>query len=239
MAETKRVNDQYKITSPTIIIDGNLRVLGSTTTVETTNSAITDNIIVLNSGETGVGITQGTSGIQIDRGQAEDVKLVFSEADYAWKFETPSAYLVVKGATPVDPEDFATKGYVDSGVGVVPGGIQGSVQYKNLGALAGDSNFVWDSTSLFLQDLIITTGSISATSTNGDLSLAANGTGTIYVKNVLKLENEITDPTAVIGSNLFYAKTPGNAGSGLYFSNTTASDELVSKKKAILFGLIF
>ena len=68
MAETKRVSDQYTISAPTIIIDGNLTVSGSTTSVETTNSTITDNIIVLNQGETGAGITAVTSGIEIERG---------------------------------------------------------------------------------------------------------------------------------------------------------------------------
>ena len=50
MAETKRVSDQYKISAPAIVIDGNLTVMGSTTSVETINSVIQDNILVLNEG---------------------------------------------------------------------------------------------------------------------------------------------------------------------------------------------
>lgn len=84
MAEVKKINDQYTISAPTIIIDGNLTVSGSTTSVETTNSTLTDNVIVLNEGETGTGITAGTSGIEIDRGTEDSATLLFNEADDAW-----------------------------------------------------------------------------------------------------------------------------------------------------------
>lgn len=53
------------------IITGNLTVLGVSTTIESTNATIADNIIVLNDGEINAGVTLNgsTSGIRIDRGQ--------------------------------------------------------------------------------------------------------------------------------------------------------------------------
>lgn len=52
------------------IITGNLTVLGTTTTIESTNASIKDNVIVLNDGQTGdSGISLITSGLRIDRGQ--------------------------------------------------------------------------------------------------------------------------------------------------------------------------
>lgn len=50
-----------------VIVTGDLRVLGNTTTVDTTNLQIEDNIILLNKGETGSGVTEGSAGIQIQR----------------------------------------------------------------------------------------------------------------------------------------------------------------------------
>lgn len=50
-----------------VIITGDLRVLGNTTTVDTTNLQIEDNIILLNKGETGSGVSEGSAGIQIQR----------------------------------------------------------------------------------------------------------------------------------------------------------------------------
>jgi len=61
-------------------ITGDLIVEGETTTVNTTNLDIEDNIIVLNKGETGAGVGEGTSGIRIDRGTREDAQLIFDES---------------------------------------------------------------------------------------------------------------------------------------------------------------
>ena len=46
-------------------------------------------------------------------------------------------------------------------------------------------------------------------------------------------------PTAVSGNAILYADTVGSAGSGLFVVNSgTASDELVTKSKAIVFSII-
>lgn len=50
-----------------VIVTGDLRVMGTTTTIDTTNLTIEDNVILLNKGEGGQGITEGTSGIRIQR----------------------------------------------------------------------------------------------------------------------------------------------------------------------------
>lgn len=239
MAETKRVSDQYKISAPTIVIDGNLTVMGSTTSVETINSVIQDNIIVLNEGEVGAGITEGTAGIEVDRGSLANSTFTFNETGDVWEAKIGSSYAIVRGATPVDDNDLVTKAYLTSGAGVIAGGVNGSVQFNTANTLDGDNDFLWTGTTLIVKDIDISTGSISRSTTNGDLEISANGTGALFLRSVLKLENEVSDPSSTAGSNKVYAKTPGNAGSGLYFKNTTTSDELVSKSKAILFGLIF
>lgn len=89
-----RVNGDYKIqigqggtitldtNSGTLNVLGNLTVTGTTTTLNTTNLAIEDNIIVLNRGETGNGVAAGTAGIQISRGTATrgDAQLFWDES---------------------------------------------------------------------------------------------------------------------------------------------------------------
>ena len=49
-----------------------LTVNGTLTSIASTNTTITDNTIVLNSGESGAGVTAGTAGFSIDRGTADD-----------------------------------------------------------------------------------------------------------------------------------------------------------------------
>ena len=56
-----------------------LTVTGTQTTLNTVDSTVKDNIILLNSGEAGAGITLLSGGIQIDRGTKPDASLVFDE----------------------------------------------------------------------------------------------------------------------------------------------------------------
>ena len=63
----------------TTTLTGNLTVQGTTTTVNSSDLSLKDNIIVLNDGETGSGVTLNTSGIRIDRGSQNDATLLFDE----------------------------------------------------------------------------------------------------------------------------------------------------------------
>ena len=71
-----------------VVITGDLLVMGDTTTVSTTNLDIEDNIIRLNVGETGAGVTEGTSGVEIVRGSLPNATLVFDESVEHWNSET-------------------------------------------------------------------------------------------------------------------------------------------------------
>ena len=68
-----------------LVVTGDLTVQGSLTSIETTNTAITDNVIVLNSGETGAGITSVTSGIEIERGSEGNKTFVYHETNGQWE----------------------------------------------------------------------------------------------------------------------------------------------------------
>jgi hypothetical protein len=63
----------------TVELSGNLLVRGTTTTVESITTTIKDNIITLNSGETGAGITLNEAGIEIDRGQLANAFFKYDE----------------------------------------------------------------------------------------------------------------------------------------------------------------
>jgi hypothetical protein len=62
--------DTTKLVPGTVVINGNLDVIGSTTWIESTNLTITDNVIELNSGYSS-SIFGGTSGINIKRGSSQ------------------------------------------------------------------------------------------------------------------------------------------------------------------------
>ena len=88
----------------TVVVTGNLTVQGQTTYLETTDSVIEDNIIILNRGETGNGITRdGAAGIRIDRGNRPDAQWLFVD-NVTWT-DTANAGPVDQGAwSPRDPQ---------------------------------------------------------------------------------------------------------------------------------------
>ena len=74
------------------IISGNLTVSGTSTTVSTTNTFVTDAVLTLNSGESGNGVTGGVGGFEVDRGANSGVdnplaRFVFDESDDKWKVQ--------------------------------------------------------------------------------------------------------------------------------------------------------
>lgn len=76
--------------SGNIVVDGNLVIGGSTTTISTEDLAISDNIIVLNDGEQGAGVSLNQSGIQIDRGSEPHSFFIFDE-QMSWTDPTTGA----------------------------------------------------------------------------------------------------------------------------------------------------
>jgi len=67
-----------------VVVTGDLTVLGNSTSVQTANLEIEDNIILLNRGELSSGITERTAGIEIDRGGLANVQFLFDE-DLNWR----------------------------------------------------------------------------------------------------------------------------------------------------------
>ena len=68
-----------------LTLEGDLTVTGTTTTVNTTEMEITDNVITLNAGEAGAGVTLGSAGVIVDRGTATDYNIIFDETDDTFK----------------------------------------------------------------------------------------------------------------------------------------------------------
>ena len=66
-----------------ITVNGDLLVTGSTTTVQSTNLTVTDNVIEINAGEQGNGVSQNgnSAGVNIQRGAYSDARLLFKETE--------------------------------------------------------------------------------------------------------------------------------------------------------------
>lgn len=105
MGQFIRVNGDYNIktiesgiitldTGPgvgEVRVTGNLVVEGDTLTVSAENLNVNDNIITLNFGETGAGVTLTYSGIQIDRGSLTPTNFLYNETNDAWQIVNGAA----------------------------------------------------------------------------------------------------------------------------------------------------
>jgi hypothetical protein len=73
------------VSTHTLFVDGNLLVGGNSSVITKTDLAITDNMIILNRGEVGAGVSLIYSGIEIDRGSLSNVQLRFNEINDRWQ----------------------------------------------------------------------------------------------------------------------------------------------------------
>ena len=68
-----------------LTVSGNLTVNGTTTAIDTVNLEVEDNVVVLNSNQTGIPATTLKSGLEVERGDYTNAQLVFDENDDKWK----------------------------------------------------------------------------------------------------------------------------------------------------------
>ena len=103
----QNVSTSDSVTFAGMTISGDLTVNGTTTTVNSEIVNIADNIIVLNSNETGT--PSQDAGIDVERGTSNNVSLTWNETDDVWKFtNNGSTYHVLKTTANVD-SDFEKK----------------------------------------------------------------------------------------------------------------------------------
>lgn len=79
------INTPSTTITSNMTVNGNLTVNGTQFIVNTQTLEVADNIILLNKGQVGSGVSSGTAGITIDRGDALDYQLLFDEADDKFK----------------------------------------------------------------------------------------------------------------------------------------------------------
>ena len=104
--------------------------------------------------------------------------------------------------------------------------------------IAGDIIATISPTGLSVNNINLFENAITNTSLTDDLSLSAI-TNQVVVDGVLNLTDQALTPVSVSGKNKLYSgNSVGSGGTGLYFTNTTKSSELVSKERAVLLSIL-
>jgi len=238
MLTSKRVPDDYTIistdgagnsgtitidasgTGGLVLIPGDLTIMGTTTTVGSVDLEVTDNIITVNAGELGSEVTLGTAGVRVDRGSGTDAFILFEE-------NTADGDIWV----------------VDQGTGTTV-----KILTSAIGAPGALLNIVEDTTPQLGGDLDVNSQSIIATTNNdipltvtgsGDIILTSANTGNIRFDGPAVISGPAPNSTPAAGDVALYQGTDTGGGTQILFENDTNTGELVSKTKAMVFGLIF
>ena len=201
-------NANITLDSDFVIITGNLNVRGNTTIINSNTQTITDNIITLNSGETGNGVsTLGTtSGIEIDRGSAPggNVQLIWNESTSTWQ---------VSGMTPGAPGD--------------------GDQYLNIATTSGGtaiSAVVEDPNPVLGGNLNVNNFTIYA-------NVAAGTYVTLQGALNLKSAN-VTPTAAVGSTIFYASDTGAGQAGVFVVNPASTNEELVTKRRAFGFSLL-
>jgi len=162
-----------------------------------------------------------SSGIRIKRGTNNDVGIRYNESTTTWQITNDGITWndIVSGViTAID--------HVHEDVSPSLGGNLDVNGWKIVSNAGQDTNS--NSTT---DTLDITISPVASGEFRVD-SDSTTGSG-------ISVQEQASDPSSIAGYNKVYAKTPSTGGSGVFFTNTTETDELVSKTKAIVFGIVF
>ena len=200
--KTINLDDPIILDSNRIIINGNLSVIGDTTTISTTDTNVFDNIISLNAGVTGTPILN--AGLNVVRGTSSNVAILWNEGINKWQLT----------------ED-----------GSIYGNIQVYTGGTNMERLSDDPTPVLGGNLFVGSNAIVSTGAVYI-NPETELRLDGNLTLKIFEGN----------PDSTPNYNILHAGNVAEGGSGIYVTTgeqNIVGEELITKKRAIVYSIIF
>ena len=164
-----------------VVIEGDLHIKGTTTQIDT-QIVTADNVIDMNAGETGSGVTAGHSGLYINRGTSESFWLGFDEVRDKMTVgkiasltapEIASTRIVASRSDDSDwvnrfipMWDSTTKGFIKSEVEVASDDSVIATNFITTSSQAGQAGGVGDATQIWVTDNFL---GITATAVDSDM----------------------------------------------------------------------
>ena len=244
------------LNTKTTRVQGDLVVDGTRTELNTTTMSIEDQFIEVNRGNSTA--DSEDSGIFFNRGTSNHGLLYWDAGDDEFQLGTstnaPSVTAITNMtlgnlaiAEPAQSDHAATKSYVDTTSAstiqiagddssvVSIGGSTDTLQLLGGTNISNTTVVGADSITFNLNNDLTGITSITSDTSNGNLTLATNGTGDVVINDTLTFSAAASDPTATSVTKI-YNKTVGGGGTGLFFINSAVSSgtagELISKSKA-------
>ena len=245
-------------------IPGDLTVDGTQTVVNSETLTIEDQFIETNRNNSTAGTED--SGIFFNQGSSNHALFYYDAGNGEFQLGTTTQNASANSitditlgqlkvaTTPTDSNHAASKDYVDTEIAASAAGMTSFdiVGDDSTGAsvtngqdvkFTSDANLtaviVGGSTHTITYSLtnnLTDIHSITNSSTNADLTLSANSSGSVVIDDVITFNaNRSGDPSATSVTKI-WAQTPGGGGTGIYFNNTSVSSgaagEMISKSKA-------
>ena len=162
--------------SGNVVVQGNLTVNGTTTTVNSNEVNIGDAVMLLNSDETGT--PSQNSGIEIERGTDTNVSFLWDEAADKWTIGTGT---FVAGAIEADITGDITGNLTGNVTGDVTGDVTGNLTGNVTGNVTGDvtGDVTGNLTGNVTGDVTGNADTATAWQTARDLSLTGDATATL------------------------------------------------------------
>ena len=175
----------------------------------------------------GGSISDGGSGVIIDDDIIPNTKAV---TDYvAYYLANESSPSIVQNDSEVRVKDFQTTGS--------PSEVDFKIDNTSVAKIfVNRSEF---------GDIRLSGSTISTTSSNQNLIFEAQGTGTVQVNDVLLLsptpgiDDPLTDPAAPATGVKIYSKSASTGDTGIYYTNNSKQDEIISRNRALVLSMIF
>ena len=236
---------------------GDLVVDGTRTELNTTTMSIEDQFIEVNRGNSTA--DSEDSGIFFNRGTANHGVLYWDAGNDNFELGTstnaPSVSTIdnithanIKVATtPAHANHATSKSYVDSTAAssimiagddsslITLGGSTDTLSLLGGTNISNTTVVGVDSITFNLNNDLTGITSITSDASNGNLTLATNGTGDVVINDTLTFSAAASTPTATSVTKI-YNKTVGGGGTGVFFINSAVksgtADELISKSKA-------
>jgi hypothetical protein len=242
--------------SKTTRVQGDLVVDGTRTELNTTTMSIEDQFIEVNRGNSTA--DSEDSGIFFNRGTSNHGLLYWDAGDDEFQLGTSTNDPTVSTvsnmtlgnlaiAEPAQSDHAATKSYVDATSAstiriagddssvVSLGGSADTLQLLGGTNISNTTVVGVDSITFNLNNDLTGITSVTSDASNGNLTLATNGTGDVVINDTLTFSAAASDPTATSVTKI-YNKTVGGGGTGLFFINSAVNSgtagELISKSKA-------
>ena len=209
--------DQAETFAGDITVQGNLTITGTQTVVNTETLTVDDNIIVLNNNEAGA--PSQNAGIEIERGTADNVSLVWDEADDKWS---------------VGAETFVAGTFEGNLTGDVTGTVSDISNHSTTDLSEGTNLYFTDARA---RSAVSASGDLSYNSTTGTFSVTTYKSTDFDTDFGNKSTTDLSE-----GINLYFtdarARTAISASGDLSYNSTTGIVSFTERTDAQVRNLI-